>query len=129
MDNASFHHTPRIEEMCTTSGVKLLYLPPYSPDFNPIEEFFAELKGFIKRNWSVFTHDPERDFHSFLTWCVNTVGSKQPSAEGHFRHAGMPVEPPPFSRIAHEHYDVVNFLSRNELVDHELVDHEPWRSI
>ena len=30
--------------------MKLLYLPPYSPDLNPIEEFFAELKAFIKRN-------------------------------------------------------------------------------
>jgi transposase len=32
-------------------GVKLVYLPPYSPDLNQIEEFFAELKAFIKRNW------------------------------------------------------------------------------
>ena len=31
-------------------GVKLVYLPPYSPDLNPIEEFFAKLKAFIKRN-------------------------------------------------------------------------------
>jgi transposase len=30
--------------------VKLLYLSPYSPDFNPIEEFFAELKAFIKKH-------------------------------------------------------------------------------
>ena len=51
MDNASFHHTERIEQMCYDAGVKLVYLPPYSPDFNPIEEFFAELKAFIKRNW------------------------------------------------------------------------------
>lgn len=31
-------------------GVKLVYLPPYSPDLNPIEEFFAKLKAFIKRS-------------------------------------------------------------------------------
>jgi DDE superfamily endonuclease len=36
MDNASFHHTERIEQMCRDAGVKLVYLPPYSPDFNPI---------------------------------------------------------------------------------------------
>ena len=46
MDNASFHHSERIEKMCRDAGVILLYLPPYSPDLNPIEEFFAELKAF-----------------------------------------------------------------------------------
>jgi transposase len=44
MDNASFHHTDRICEMCADSRVKLVYLPPHSPDPNPIKEFFAELK-------------------------------------------------------------------------------------
>jgi len=38
MDNASFNRTERIEQMCTDVGVKLVYLPPYSPDLNPIEE-------------------------------------------------------------------------------------------
>lgn len=49
MDNASFHHSERIKEMCRDAGVILVYLPPYSPDLNPIEEFFAELKAFIKK--------------------------------------------------------------------------------
>jgi transposase len=57
MDNASFHHTERIAQMCADAGVKLMYLPPYSPDLNPIEEFFAELKAFIKRNWSTYEED------------------------------------------------------------------------
>lgn len=50
MDNASFHHSEQIEKMCSDAEVKLVYLPPYSPDLNPIEEFFAQLKAFIKRN-------------------------------------------------------------------------------
>jgi transposase len=50
MDNTSFHHLARIKQLCKEAGVKLLYLPPYSPDLNPIKEFFAELKIFIKRN-------------------------------------------------------------------------------
>jgi transposase len=49
IDNASFHHTERIAQMCANAGVRLMYLPPYSPDLNPIKEFFAELKAFIKR--------------------------------------------------------------------------------
>jgi transposase len=49
MDNASFHHSERVKQLCSDAGGKLLYLPPYSPDFNPIEEFFAELKAYIKK--------------------------------------------------------------------------------
>lgn len=44
MDNASFHHTDWIEQMCLAAGVKLVYFPPYSLALNPIEEFFSELK-------------------------------------------------------------------------------------
>lgn len=40
-DNVSFHLSGRIEHMCRENGVKLVYLPPYSPDLNPIEEFFC----------------------------------------------------------------------------------------
>ena len=92
MDNASFHHSERIEEMCLCAGVKLVYLPPYSPDFNPIEEFFAELKAFIRRNWKFFEKYPSQGFGEFLEWCVDTVGAREKSAKGHFRHAGLTVE-------------------------------------
>ena len=40
MDNASFHHSDRIKQICSDAGVKLVYLPPYSPGLSPIEEFF-----------------------------------------------------------------------------------------
>jgi transposase len=49
MDNPSFHYSEQITRMCVDAGFKLVYLPPYSPDLNPIEEFFAELKTFIRR--------------------------------------------------------------------------------
>lgn len=49
MDNESFHHNDRIRELCSNAGIKLLlYLPPYSPDLNPIEECFAELQAFVR---------------------------------------------------------------------------------
>ena len=35
---------------CLTSGMCLLYLPPYSPDFNPIEEAFSAIKAWIRSN-------------------------------------------------------------------------------
>ena len=78
--------------MCVDSGVKLVYLPPYSPDFNPIEEFFAELNACIRRNWSYYEVDPDQGFDDFLEWCVDVVGAKEESARGHFRHAGLKIE-------------------------------------
>jgi hypothetical protein len=77
--------------MCHDAGVKLIYLPPYSPDLNPIEEFFAELKTFIKRDWRSYKENPGQGFQTFLENCVNVVGARAQSAEGHFRHAGITV--------------------------------------
>jgi transposase len=91
MDNASIHHTERIEQMCRDTGVKL---PPYSPDLNPIEDFFAELKAFIKPNWHIYEENPQQGFDSFLEWCIYVVGRKKNSARGPFRHAGLIIEGP-----------------------------------
>jgi transposase len=92
MDNASFHRSEGLEQMYADAGVKLVYLPPYSPDLNPIEEFFAKLKGFIERNWDYYEKDPERGFDTFLEWYINVVGAKEESARGHFRYAGLNIE-------------------------------------
>lgn len=92
MDNASFHRGPEIETACARVGVKLVYLPPYSPDLNPIEEFFAELKAFVKKHWRVFEENPEYEFEAFLEWCVDEVGGRKASARGHFRNAGVTIQ-------------------------------------
>jgi transposase len=81
MDNASFYHSEQTEQMCSNVGVKLVYLPPYSPDFNPIKEFIAELKTFIKRNWSRYEEDPGQGFDEFLEWCVYVVGREECNAK------------------------------------------------
>ncbi len=39
MDNVSFHKSPRTKELIESVGCELIFLPPYSPDFNPIEKF------------------------------------------------------------------------------------------
>jgi DDE superfamily endonuclease len=59
MDIASFHYSDQIKQMCANAGVKLIHLPPHSPDLNSIEEFFAELNAFVKREWRVFEVNPE----------------------------------------------------------------------
>jgi transposase len=48
MDNASFHKSQKTTELIESVGCKLLFLPPYSPDFNPIEKFWANMKRWIK---------------------------------------------------------------------------------
>ncbi len=47
LDNASFHKSQQTEALITASGASLLFLPPYSPQLNPIERDFAN----IKRKW------------------------------------------------------------------------------
>ena len=49
MDNLSSHKGTRVREMIEAAGAKLLYLPPYSPDFNPIEMAFSKLKALLRK--------------------------------------------------------------------------------
>ena len=47
MDNLSSHRVRGVREAIEGAGAACLYLPPYSPDFNPIEQAFAKLKGLL----------------------------------------------------------------------------------
>ncbi len=49
MDNLSAHKGSRVRELIEGRGCELLYLPPYSPDFNPIEEAFAKIKALLRK--------------------------------------------------------------------------------
>jgi transposase len=49
MDNLSAHRPKRIRELIEQRGCELLYLPSYSPDFNPIEEAFAKIKNLLRK--------------------------------------------------------------------------------
>ena len=49
MDNLSSHKGPRVRSMIETAGAELLFLPPYSPDFNTIENAFAKLKAMLRK--------------------------------------------------------------------------------
>ena len=49
MDNRSSHKGPAVRRMIEAAGASLLYLPPYSPDFNPIEQAFAKLKAALRK--------------------------------------------------------------------------------
>ena len=49
MDNLSVHKGSRVRELIESKGCELLYLPPYSPDFNPIEEAFSKIEALLRR--------------------------------------------------------------------------------
>jgi transposase len=93
MDNASVHHAQieGIKKACRAYGVWIRFLPPYSPDFNPIEESFADLKAYIRRYHrsirSRFT-----TYQDFFEWAIRKSGTGDDAARrarGHFRHAGV----------------------------------------
>lgn len=49
MDNLSSHKSPKVRAMIEAAGANLLFLPPYSPEFNPIENAFAKLKAMLRK--------------------------------------------------------------------------------
>lgn len=49
MDNLSSHKGPRVRAKIEAAGAELHFLPPYSPDFNPIENAFAKLKAMLRK--------------------------------------------------------------------------------
>lgn len=50
MDNLSSHKVVGVKEAIETVGASVAYLPPYSPDFNPIEQVFSKLKGLLRKH-------------------------------------------------------------------------------
>ena len=49
IDNASFHKSQRTRELIESVGCRIIFLPPYSPDLNPIEKFWANMKRWIRQ--------------------------------------------------------------------------------
>lgn len=49
LDNLSSHKRPAAGEMIKAAGARMMFLPPYSPDFNPIEKAFSKLKALLRK--------------------------------------------------------------------------------
>jgi transposase len=82
MDNLTAHKGERVRELIEERGCKLLYLPPYSPDFNPIEEAFSKIKGLLRKG--------EARTREALVEAIGTAISAVTTkdARGYFEHCG-----------------------------------------
>jgi transposase len=49
LDGLGAHRTEKVREFIEARGAQLLFLPPYSPDLNPIEEAFSKIKGIVRK--------------------------------------------------------------------------------
>ena len=72
--------------MCDEAGVLLEYLPPYSPDYNPIEEAFAELKQWLRKNYMLASG--YESFEGFLNAVMLRLSQK---AGNHFRSSHIQI--------------------------------------
>jgi transposase len=82
MDNLSSHKGQRVREIVEGRGCELLYLPPYSPDLNPIERAFAKLKASLRRAQA-------RTFEALIEAMGRALDEiTNRDASGFFRHCG-----------------------------------------
>lgn len=81
-DNLKVHYSPRARAAIEATGAHLWFLPPYSPDLNPIEEAFSKVKTFLR------TAEPRTlEAHSTAIWAALRTITPQDAA-GWFAHAG-----------------------------------------
>ncbi len=85
MDNLSAHKGEKIRQLIEERGGQLLYLPAYSPDFNPIEEAFSKIKNFLRR---VGARTKEALVEA-IARALDTVSARD--AKGFFDHCGYRV--------------------------------------
>jgi transposase len=86
MDNLGAHRPKRIRELIEARGAELVFVPSYSPDFNPIEQAFSKIKN-ILRKLGARTHE------ALLEAMEEALPKVTPAdAAGWFGHCGYPVE-------------------------------------
>jgi len=66
IDNASFHKSPKITALVESVGCRIIFLPPYSPDFNPIEHHWTAVNNAIKKTAEII--------HDFYEAAVQAIG-------------------------------------------------------
>ncbi|MHB1413739.1 MAG: IS630 family transposase [Chloroflexota bacterium] len=83
MDNLSVHKAGRVRELIAARGCQLLFLPPYSPDFSPVEPCFSKVKEALRKAAA----RTQEALHEAIRWALGLVTSED--AHGWFRHCGL----------------------------------------
>src|ERR1700690_1799510 len=86
LDNTQIHHGDEILELADRFGVRIEYLPPYSPDLNPIEESFWRIKRFTWHNQVSYGETEGDGIIYDMLEVLDVITPKD--AEGYFGHAG-----------------------------------------
>ena len=87
MDNLRAHRDPRVVQLCSDFGIRVIYLPPYSPDLNPIEPGWALQKQYVRK------HAP-RDRHTLRRVARRARYRVTPRhCRNWFAHAGYRARP------------------------------------
>jgi transposase len=82
MDNLSSHKGERVKELIEGRGCQLIYLPPYSPDFNPIEQAFSKLKSYLREACA----RSQKTLMDLIGKALSTITTSD--VEGFFEHCG-----------------------------------------
>lgn len=90
LDNASIHHGSDTVKIVEEMGGRVEFLPPYSPDFSPIEESFANLKKWLRKNQDMAKMYLREEFGEFLLIAVE-LSDLRGRASGYFTHCGYTV--------------------------------------
>jgi transposase len=87
MDNLGAHKSEMARKLIEERGCRLLFLPPYSPDFNPIEEAFSKIKGLLRKVQAL----TREALIKALGVAISAVTARD--ARGFFEHSGyhLPV--------------------------------------
>jgi transposase len=104
LDNVSIHTNNAVRQVLEQAGYVVRYLPPYSPDYNPIELTFAVLKAWIRRNYMyVRARFPVGGFGEFLRAAISESGCDR-FARKHFKYAagGLYIEQEELDRAREE---------------------------
>jgi len=84
LDNVGAHKPTAIRTLIEAAGARLLFLPPYSPDLNPIEECWSKLKTLLKK----YAARTRTELDMAIGHCMSRITSSD--AVGWIRHAGYP---------------------------------------
>jgi transposase len=82
MDNLPAHKPAKVRELIEERGCELIYLPSYSPDFNPIEEAFSKIKGMVRQAGA----RTREALVEVLGEALSAISAQD--ARGYFQHAG-----------------------------------------